>query len=132
MSSVVVDTHILIWDQLDPTRLSTKAKKAINEADNADQIFICEISLWEIAILMRKKRLSIDMPYLDFIHNVLRTRNYVLQGINPEIAWLATTVEIETRDPADRLIAATAIQLGVPLISADQLIRSNKDLKIIW
>lgn len=132
MSSVVVDTHILIWDQLDPTRLSTKAKKAINEADNADQIFICEISLWEMAILMKKKRLSIDMPYLDFIHNVLRTRNYVLQGINPEIAWLATTVEIETRDPADRLIAATAIQLGVPLISADQLIRSNKDLKIIW
>jgi len=132
MSSIVVDTHILIWDQLDPSRMSAKAKKAIAMADEGHQIMICEISLWEISILMKKKRLLIDMPYLDFMHNLLQTRNYVLQGINPEIAFLATTIEMDTKDPADRMIAATAIHLGVPLITSDHLIQSNKDVKIIW
>jgi PIN domain nuclease of toxin-antitoxin system len=132
MSSIVVDTHVLIWDQLDPSRLSTKAKKAIALADEGHQIFICEISLWEISILMKKKRLSIDIPYLDFIQNLLQTRNYVLQGINPEIALLATAIEMDTKDPADRLIVATAIHYGIPLITSDHLIQSNKDVKIIW
>jgi PIN domain nuclease of toxin-antitoxin system len=132
MSPIVVDTHIVIWDQLDPSRLTAKAKKAIASADENHQIFICEISLWEISILMKKKRLIIDIPYLNFIQNLLHTRNYVLQGINPEIALLATEMEMDTRDPADRLIAATAIHFGVPLITSDQMIRNNKDLKIIW
>jgi PIN domain nuclease of toxin-antitoxin system len=132
MSSIVVDTHIVIWDQLDPSRLSAKAKKAITSADDGHQIIICEISLWEISILMKKKRLIIDMPFLDFIQNLLHSRNYMLQGINPEIAMLATAIEMDTKDPADRLIAATSIHLGVPLITSDQMIRSNQNLKIIW
>jgi len=72
------------------------------------------------------------MPFLDFIQNLLHSRNYMLQGINPEIAMLATAIEMDTKDPADRLIAATSIHLGVPLITSDQMIRSNQNLKIIW
>ncbi len=132
MSSVIVDTHIIIWDQLDPTRLTDKAKKAIAKADVEDKIIICEITLWEISILIKKKRLIIDKPYLEFINKVLQTKNYLLQGINPDIAFMASEIEMDTKDPADRLIAATSIVLGFPLVTSDQFMRQSNEVMTIW
>jgi PIN domain nuclease of toxin-antitoxin system len=132
MSSVIIDTHILIWDQLDPKRVSKKARKALNIAEENHKIILCEISLWEIAILMKKRRLVIDMSYLDFIDEVFQTKNYQLHGMNPEIAFWGSEIDIETKDPADRIIAATSIVLGLPLISADQFMLKSTDIKTIW
>ncbi len=132
MSSVVIDTHILIWDQLDPKRISKKARKALDLAEKNHKIILCEISLWEISILMKKRRLVIDMSYLDFIDQVLQTKTYQLQGMNAEIAFLGTEIDIDTKDPADRIIAATSIVLGLPLISADQFMIKATDIKTIW
>ena len=132
MSTLIVDTHIMIWDQLDPGKLSQKAKKAIELADKHHQIIVCEISLWEIAILIKKKRLVIDMTYLDFMDQILHSRNYLLQGINPEIANLASEVAIDTKDPADKLIVATSIFLGHPLVSIDRFMRESSGIKTIW
>ena len=132
MSSVVIDTHIIIWDQLDPKRLSSRAKKALAVAEESHQIIICEISLWEISILMKKKRLVIDLPYLEFIDAILQTKNYVLQGISPDIAFIASETDIDTRDPADRIIAATSIVLGLPLISADRFMQQSTSVRTIW
>ncbi|MEA1967949.1 MAG: PIN domain-containing protein, partial [Thermodesulfobacteriota bacterium] len=64
---IVVDTHVIIWDALKPKLLSKKAKNAINEANERDGIIFCEISLWEIAMLIKKARISIDTSYQDFI-----------------------------------------------------------------
>ena len=132
MSSVVVDTHVIIWDQLDPHRLSLKAKKALAIADESHQIILCEISLWEISILMKKKRLMIDLPYLEFIDALLQTKKYVLQGISPDIAFIASETDIDNRDPADRIIAATSIVLGLPLISADRFMQQSPSVRTIW
>jgi PIN domain nuclease of toxin-antitoxin system len=132
MSSVVIDTHILIWDQLDPNRISRKARKAIDLAEKKHQIILCEISLWEISILMKKRRLVMDMSYLEFIEEVLQTKNYHLQGMNAEIAFLGSEIDLDTKDPADRIIAATSIVLGLPLISADQFMLQSADIKTIW
>ena len=46
---IVADTHIIIWHALKPELLSSKAKKAIRDANHKDGILFCEISLWEIA-----------------------------------------------------------------------------------
>lgn len=132
MSALIVDTHIIIWDQLDPGKLSAKAKKAIDIADKQHEIIVCEISLWEIAIFMKKKRLVIDMTYLEFMDQVLHSRNYFLQGISPEIANLASEVSINTKDPADKLIVATSIILGLPLVSYDQFMRQSIEIRTIW
>jgi len=132
MSSVIVDTHIVIWDQLDPTRLTGKARKAIARADADHKIIICEITLWEISILIKKRRLIIDRTYLDFMDQVFNTKNYLLQGITPHIAFFASELEIDTKDPADRLIAATSIVLGLPLVTSDQVMRQSIEVKTIW
>ncbi|CAB1083150.1 hypothetical protein D1AOALGA4SA_10731 [Olavius algarvensis Delta 1 endosymbiont] len=73
---IVADTHVIIWDALEPERLSPKAQKVIGEANERDGIIFCEISLWEIAMLMKKGRLSVDVNYQEFISLVSNSNNY--------------------------------------------------------
>ena len=60
---IVVDTHIIVWDALKPEMLSKKAKKAISLANETDGIIFCDISLWEIAMLIHKGRLEVEVNY---------------------------------------------------------------------
>ena len=130
---IVVDTHIIIWNALKPEMLSGKAEKAIAAANNSDGIIFCEISLWEIAMLMHKKRLSIDIEYTEFIQLILESNKYVFRGITPEIAWLSTGLFSDNnKDPADRIIAATSIIENANLVTADNQLRQSKKVATIW
>ena len=53
---IIADTHIILWDALKPELLSKKAKDALNNANESDGIVFCEISLWEIAMLIHKNK----------------------------------------------------------------------------
>ena len=130
---IVVDTHIIIWNALKPEMLSGNAEKAISAANNSDGIIFCEISLWEIAMLMNKGRLIIDIEYIEFIKLILESNKYVLRGITPEIAWLSTDLFSDNnKDPADRIIAATSIIENANLITADKELRQSKEVATIW
>jgi len=130
---IVVDTHIIIWNALKPEMLSGKAEKAISAANNSDGIIFCEISLWEIAMLMHKERLSIDIEYTEFIQLILESNKYVLRGITPEIAWLSTDLFSDNnKDRADRIIAATSIIENANLVTADNELRQSKKVATIW
>jgi len=130
---IVVDTHIIIWDALKPEMLSGKAEKAISAANNSDGIIFCEISLWEIAMLIHKGRLSIDIEYTEFIQLILESNKYVFRGITPEIAWLSTgLLSDNNKDPADRIIAATSIIENAKLVTADKKLRQSKKVATIW
>jgi PIN domain nuclease of toxin-antitoxin system len=130
---IVVDTHIIIWNALKPDMLSARAEKAISAANNSDGIIFCEISLWEIAMLMHKKRLSINMAYTEFIQLILESNKYVFRGITPEVAWLSTGLfSVNNKDPADRIIAATSIIENAHLVTADNELRQSKKVATIW
>jgi len=130
---IVVDTHIIIWNALKPEMLSGKAEKAISVANNLDGIIFCEISLWEIAMLMHKERLSIDIEYTEFIQLILESNKYVFRGITPEIAWLSTALLSDNnKDPADRIIAATSIIENANLVTADNELRQSEKVATIW
>jgi PIN domain nuclease of toxin-antitoxin system len=130
---IVVDTHIIIWNALKPEMLSGKAEKAISVANNSDGIIFCEISLWEIAMLIHKGRLSININYIEFIKLILESNKYVFRGITPEIAWLSTDLFSDNnKDPADRIIAATSIIENANLVTADKELRQSKKVATIW
>ena len=65
---ILLDTCAIIWDALDPNRLSQKSKKAINGADKQNALIIADISIWEISMILRKKRLEIDSTPARFIN----------------------------------------------------------------
>ncbi len=130
---ISIDTHIIIWDALKPEALSRKAKKAINQANENDGIVISEISLWEIAMLMKKNRLEIKVPFQEFIDLIISSNNYILKGITPKIADLSVNLPGEiNQDPADRLICATSIIYKAPLVTADKNLLESKIVKTIW
>ena len=130
---IVVDTHVVVWDALKPEKLSRRAKKAIAEANEGDGIIFCDISLWEIAMLMRLGRISVDLDYLQFIKLILDSNNYILRSISPEIAELSTQLFLNiNKDPADRIIAATAIINNLELITYDKSMRQSRKIRTIW
>jgi len=130
---IIADTHIIIWDALKPDLLSKKAREELRIANETDGILFCEISLWEIAMLMQKKRIKIDISYLEFINLLISSNNYIFKGISPEIAELSVNLPEEiNQDPADRIICATAIRTNTPLITADKELRKSNIVRTIW
>ena len=130
---IVLDTHVIIWDALSPGKLSKKAKDAIYRSNEEDGIIFCDISLWEIAMLLKKERVKIDIGYQDFINLVQSSNKYIIHRITTEIAELSVDLpETINRDPADRIIAATSIINNSPLVTADDNLIKAKEITTIW
>ena len=128
---IVLDTCAIIWDALDASKLTAKAEKAIEQ--NAGELIICDISIWEIAMLIKRKRLVIDLDTSAFINLLLQSRNFRIQEITPEIAELSVNFSSEVNnDPADRLIAATSILRSAPIVTADRNLRKATVIETIW
>ena len=128
---ILLDTCAIIWDALDAGKLSPAAKNAIEV--NEGELIICDISIWEISMLIKRKRLVIDDTASGFLNLLLQSRNYLIQEITPEIAELSVNFGSEiNNDPADRLIAATSILGNAPVVTADNNLRSTTVLETIW
>jgi len=128
---ILLDTCAIIWDALDQNKLTTKARKAIKQTEN--KLIICDISIWEISMLVKRNRVEIDNTASEFINLLLKSRNFHVQEITPEIAELSVSFGQEiNNDPADRLIAATSILKNAPIITADQNLRNTELLATIW
>lgn len=130
---IVLDTHVIIWDALAPERLSEPARTAIAEANQSDGLIICDISVWEIAMLLQKGRVQVQTDPLTFINLVLQANKVRVQPITPPIATLATQFPAQiNQDPADRLIAATALAEHATLITADRNLQAAAQISTLW
>ncbi len=128
---IVLDTCAIIWDALDQNKLTPKARKAIKQTES--ELIICDISIWEISMLIKRNRVEIDGTGSEFINLLLQSRNFYVQEITPEIAELSVSFGPEiNNDPADRLIAATSILRNAPIITADKNLRGTEILATIW
>ena len=128
-----MDTCAIIWDALEPGKLSAKAKKAIKKADDSNALIMCDISIWEISMLVKRKRIEIDETPANFLRLILSSRNYTVVNISPEIAELSVNLDDNINsDPADRLIAATSILKQAPVVTADKNLRNSTILETVW
>ena len=130
---IVLDTHVIIWDALTPQQVSEPARAAIAQANQSEGMIICDISLWEIAMLLQKGRLRVDADPLSFINLLLQANRTRVQAITPHIATLASQFPAEINsDPADRLIAATTLAENGTLVTADRNLQSATQLPTLW
>ena len=129
---IVLDTHALIYDALTPARLSARARKAIALAFTEREIACSDISLWEIAMLIARKRLDPAMDARQFLDDMIAARHIRVLPITAEIAVLSQADMFSHGDPADRLIAATAQLHRAPLITSDTKLRKLKEVTTIW
>lgn len=133
MITAVIDTHAIIWWLYNDPRLSDPARQFLRAAGEAGhKIAISSITLIEIVYLIEKQRISIET--LSLIARMVQASNGIFEEapVNLEIARSLNVVEIaRVPDMPDRIIAATAIHLNVPVISKDGKIQLS-GLATIW
>lgn len=129
---VVCDTHIIVWDAMNPSRLSTKVRSLIDTASATETLACADISLWEMAMLVRKGRVDVAASIADFITGVLTARGYQILPVTPEIAELSQLDVFPHGDPADRLIAATAWHHHATLVTHDAKLQAIPGLKTFF
>jgi len=130
---IVLDTCAIIWDALNADRLTTKAKQTMRAAEADRELMISDISIWEIAMLVARKRLEIEETVSSFINLYLQYRTITVQPISSEIAELSVSFGREINsDPADRIIAATTILTGAKLVTADDNLIHSAIIPTVW
>lgn len=128
---ILLDTCAIIFDALSPQRLSPKSRHAIEDATRRTTLAVSDISLWEIAMLIEKKRLDTGTDTLSFLETVLAARRIEVKAITPPIAARATTLSLPHGDPADRIILATAIIYNATLITSDRHLIQSKIVPVL-
>lgn len=127
---IVLDTHAWIWWRADPARLSTRAAEAIEEAD---RIGLCSISIWELGMLVRRGRMSLDRQIGAWVRQAVAEPRLDVIAPGAEVALAAALLDDGfPGDPADRLIYATARQAGVRLITRDERIARFDGARALW
>ncbi len=130
---ILLDTPALVWLVAEPRRLSRTAAATIRRARAGDGLAIAAISLWELAVLFARGHLRAYGTVDASLRLVVESVGVSVKPITPEIAALATQFpQNYPRDPADRLIGATARAEGLALVTRDERIRSSALLKTVW
>ena len=129
---ILLDTHVVVWLVSEPERLSKKAKAVIDDArQNGDGLAVSGITLVEITTLYGRRRILLAMSLESFLIEL--ERRFVVLPINARVcARMLSLPAGYPKDPADRVIGATARVEGMSLVTADQEIRRAKVVRTIW
>jgi PIN domain nuclease of toxin-antitoxin system len=127
---IVLDTHAWIFLADDPKRLGKAARRAI---DKADRIGLAAVSMWELTLLVEKRRLALDRELLPWMQDALGDPRLELLPLTPAVVVTAHQLRgALDGDPGDRIIAATALVEGAKLVTKDVRITESGVVSVVW
>ncbi len=134
MGEFVTDAHPLVWHLTKDAHLSSRCRQIFVQADaGKSTIWVPAIVLVEVIYLVEKRRLPEVLTDQMFALLGPPAVNYRLIGLDLTILRALRRVKRETvPDMPDRIIAATALSLGLPLLSHDQALAAVERLEVIW
>lgn len=131
---ILLDTHALVWWVSDPARIPAKARRLIDsEVKDAVPLVVSSISIWEVAMLVARRRLELTVDADTWLANVEALPFLKFVPVDNRIAAQSVRLDdFPVRDPADRIIVATALGLNVVLVTADKRLRSYRAVRTTW
>ena len=119
--TALLDTHVLIWWLQGDGPLSSEQQRVLSAADGDSPLRVSDISLWEIASLHSLGRIQLAIPVREWLEKAVAPPLVRRHGISPAIAAEADALpDSFHRDPADRILVATARVLGATLLTRDR------------
>ena len=130
---LLLDTHAWVWWNMEPKKLSRKARATIANTAQCSELLLSAISPLEFCKLIEKKRIGISCDPEEWMAEALRMPKLRLVPLTPTIVYRSTILPQPFRDdPADQIIVATAREENATIISKDQLIRDYPHARTIW
>jgi PIN domain nuclease of toxin-antitoxin system len=127
IDKLILDTHILIW-YIEGINLSEPQVELIDKMREKSSVYISAISIWEIALLVSKERIALSIDIDEWIQRVASITGLNLMDLSiPILTQSCTLLNYEHKDPADRMIIASARSINAHLITLDQKIIDYAD-----
>ena len=126
---LLLDTHIWLWSELEPERLSQGVADAIENPEN--ELWLSPISIWELIVLWQKKRVLPGEDIETSIPRALRALPLQEATITYEVAREVARLSLPHRDPADRFLVATAKVFELTLVTADERLMELREIPVL-
>lgn len=127
---MLLDTCTLLWLASTPAELPGYVRRVI--ADNAGNLFISAITAFEIGIKHQRGALRLPLAPADWIAQVLDNHNVQSIAVDWQVAERSTALPLLHKDPADRIIIATSLATGAPIITPDTAIKQYPGVSVVW
>ncbi len=129
---IVLDTHALLWWALEPERLSGTAAAVCAEMERDGTGIVSSISFWELAVKVARKKLELPLEVGELVARIEATGAVEIVAVDTAI-WLdSVALPWAHRDPADRMIVATARRRGARVLSKDDLMHAEEPSLCVW
>lgn len=130
---ILLDTHALLWWANETENLSLRSRRIIDREEKEGAIAASAISAWEICLLVKAGRITLAVDTETWFRDLEILPYFHFVSVDMHIAKTAVFLsDAFHKDPADRFIVATALRLGVPLVTKDEKIRRSKLIRTVW
>jgi len=126
---LLLDTHVWIWSLAYPKRLGPKLPRYLISPRN--ELWLSPVSVWEALKLADRGRVRLPSEPLRFLEEVLDEQGYREAPLTHEVAFESRRLALESEDPADRFLAATAKVYELTLVTADEHLLASRDVRTL-
>ncbi|MHC4549541.1 MAG: type II toxin-antitoxin system VapC family toxin [Planctomycetota bacterium] len=125
----LLDTHVWVWGILEPDRIPEHVRRQLDDPKSA--LWLSPISVWETLLLAEKGRVDLAARPTEWVAAALAKGPWHEAPITFEIARATRTLALDTEDPGDRFLAATAIVNGFTLVTADRALSTVPGVQVM-
>lgn len=126
---LLLDTHIWLWSVGQSKRLAPRVARELTSSSN--QLWLSPISVWEVHLLHRKQRITVEGSFEEWIKKTLEKVQFKEATLTIDVAMELCKVVLPHADPGDRFLAATARVFGLTLVTADEHLINAPGIRVL-